>query len=143
MSRINEELLMVELFRLSELIDNHFVDYMKLNGLSDSLYNVLRILRGAGMPIPSQTIAERLISRRPDITRLVDKLDKQGLVKRKRCDKDRRIVYIGITEKGLKLLTSMDETMMSKSQTLLSCLSDKECKQFDDLLSKLNKHIAK
>ena len=138
----SHEQLVVEIFRLSENIDNHYVDFMKSIGLSDTSYNVLRILRGAGMPIPSQTIAERLISRKPDITRLVDKLVKQGLVARKRCDKDRRVVYISITQKGLDLLSEMDGPMAEKSKMILSCLNEKECQTLDKLLEKLNKHIS-
>src|SRR5919109_2342945 len=72
-------------------------------------YNVLRILRGSHPAgLPSGEIANRMIARDPDITRLVDRLEKRDLVKRVRGRHDRRVVEVGITEKGLDLLRRLD-----------------------------------
>jgi DNA-binding MarR family transcriptional regulator len=79
-------------------------------GLSSPKYNVLRILRGAAdtgeagsCGLPSLEVAARLITRVPDITRLVDSLQADGLVTRTRCTEDRRVVYVGITPAGVVL----------------------------------------
>ena len=139
MHRIDEEKLLVKILSVGEQIEHTFASYLKENGLSEPQYNVLRILRGANKPIPSQTIAERLISRRPDITRLVDRLNTMKLVKRKRCDKDRRVVYVSITEKGLSLLNNMDQPMQNRSKEFLADLSDNECNELMTLMNKLMK----
>ncbi len=84
---------------------------LKPLGLSGPKYNVLRILRGAAATgeagpsgLPSLEVAARLITRVPDITRLVDHLEAAGLVARTRCTDDRRVVYVGITPAGTDLL---------------------------------------
>ena len=143
MHRIDEEKLLVKILSVGEQIEHTFASYLKENGLSEPQYNVLRILRGANKPIPSQTIAERLISRRPDITRLVDRLNTMKLVKRKRCDKDRRVVYVSITEKGLSLLNNMDQPMQNRSKEFLADLSDNECNELMTLMNKLMKETQR
>jgi DNA-binding MarR family transcriptional regulator len=81
-------------------------------GITAGQYNVLRILRGAGADgHPRCEIAERMVERAPDVTRLVDRLEKEGLVVRERSDDDKRQSITRITEKGLQLLDAMDETM--------------------------------
>jgi DNA-binding MarR family transcriptional regulator len=85
-------------------------------GITPAQYNVLRILRGAGADgHPRCEIAERMVERAPDVTRLVDRLEKEGLVIRERSDDDKRQSITRITEKGLRLLDAMqpsvDETM--------------------------------
>jgi DNA-binding MarR family transcriptional regulator len=78
-------------------------------GLTASQYNVLRILRGSHpAPLASGEIGDRMIARDPDITRLVDRLARRGLVARLRSRRDRRVVEVGITEKGLTLLRGLD-----------------------------------
>src|SRR6476660_5678390 len=73
-------------------------------------YNVLRILRGSHLTgLPSGEIANRIIARDPDITRLVDRLERRGLVTRMRGRQDRRVVEVAITKKGLDLLRNLDE----------------------------------
>ena len=84
-------------------------------GLSEPKYNALRILRGGqingefdGAGMPCQEIGARLVSRVPDVTRLVDRLEAEGLVARSRTSADRRVVLVGITAKGLDLLAEID-----------------------------------
>src|SRR5271166_5569364 len=73
-------------------------------GLTPSQYNVLRILRGEGKPLPCLEVAERLIATVPAITGLIDRLERMELVTRQRSTDDRRVVWVAITEAGLKLL---------------------------------------
>jgi DNA-binding MarR family transcriptional regulator len=80
--------------------------------LSMQQYNILRILRGAkGEKVNIHTVKERMIDRAPNATRLTDKLLTKALVERERCDRDRRVVYIRITPKGMDLLRAMDERL--------------------------------
>lgn len=84
-------------------------EWLKPHGLSPTQYNALRILRGAGVEgLPCTELAARMINRDPDITRLVDRLEKRGLVVRSRGVKDRRVVRASITPAGLELLQGLD-----------------------------------
>jgi DNA-binding MarR family transcriptional regulator len=78
-------------------------------GVTDQQYNVLRILRGAGdRGLPTLEIADRMIERAPGITRLIDRLEKKGLVSRRRCTTDRRQVFCVLAPAGARLLGRMD-----------------------------------
>ena len=78
-------------------------------GVTDQQYNVLRILRGAGGEgLPTLEIADRMIERAPGITRLIDRLEKKGLVSRRRCETDRRQVFCLLAPAGARLLNRMD-----------------------------------
>ena len=82
---------------------------LKPYGLTETQYNSLRILRGAGTSgLTCAEIAERLVSQDPDITRLVERLQRQGLVRRERGEKDRRVVLTKITAAGLDRLKEAD-----------------------------------
>ena len=79
-------------------------------GLSGAQYNVLRILRGAGPEgLPCGEIAERLLTRDPDMTRLLDRMQRQGLVTRERDSSDRRVVTTRITDQARDILSRLDE----------------------------------
>ena len=98
-------------------------------------YNVLRILRGSHpTALPSGEIATRMISRDPDITRLVDRLEKRGLVARIRGRQDRRVVEVAITEKGLELLNGLDEHVDRFPRSMLGHLGPKRLEQLGVLL---------
>ena len=105
----------LNLLRTASALGGGTEQLFKQCGLSGPKYNVLRILRGAAltgeagpMGLPSLEVAARLITRVPDITRLVDNLEAAGLVARTRCTNDRRIVFVGITPAGLDLLAQID-----------------------------------
>ena len=83
---------------------------LKEQGLSPALYNVLRILRGAGHDgLRCGEVAERLLNRVPDVTRLLDRLERLDLVTRRRPDEDRRIVRVRVTDRALDLLGGLDQ----------------------------------
>ena len=112
-------------------------------GLSEPKYNVLRILRGAkmngefnGEGVPSLEIGDRMITRVPDITRLVDRLEADGLVKRRRCEEDRRVVWVAITPKGLKMLDEMDGPLNRLHREQFSRMTREECIELSRLLVK-------
>ena len=95
-------------------------------GLSHTQYNVLRILRGAGeQGLCCREVAERMITRDPDITRLLDRLERRGLLARSRDSQDRRVITVRITAAGQKLLKDLDGPMGEYNRNLLSHM-DKE-----------------
>lgn len=92
--------------------------------------------------LPSLEIADRMITRVPDITRLVDGLEEAALVARKRCSEDRRVVYVGITKKGLELLELLDGPLKQLNEELLRHMSDGELAELNRLLVKARKPPA-
>ena len=103
--------------------------------LSHSQYNVLRILRGAKPDgLACQEISERMISRDPDITRLLDRLEARGLVTRTRDQKDRRVVTARITREGLRLLEALDKPIAEVDRYPLQHLGEQQLRTFIQLL---------
>jgi DNA-binding MarR family transcriptional regulator len=105
--------------RLRALEDELFVNFE----LTAQQYNLLRLLHAPQKPVPTLWLAERLISRAPDITRMLDKLEQRGLVTRTRSTKDRREVLVGITAAGLKLLDRIAEPLNACHERQLGHLS--------------------
>jgi DNA-binding MarR family transcriptional regulator len=100
-------------------------------------YNVLRILRGAEPDgLPTLTIADRMIERAPGITKMIDRLEKKGLVFRMLCPDDRRFVYCRITREGLELLEKLDAPVDQTNSQVCTGLSDAELGQLIELLEK-------
>ena len=131
-----EEEALLNLLRTSDQFQNQFGRLFRKFGLTSSQYNVLRILRGEGKPLPSLEIAERMIQVVPAITGLIDRLEKQELVERRRCTEDRRVVYVAITSKALSLLRRMDKPLTSLHQSLVGHLTRSELKELSRLLEK-------
>ena len=103
--------------------------------LTTHQYNVLRILRGSHpAKLACSDIAERMIERDPDVTRLVDRLETRGLVKRTRSRQDRRVVEVGITEKGLVLVRGLDGHVQRLPKALLGSLGAERARQLASLL---------
>src|SRR6266487_1298021 len=108
-TRSPEEAVFLDLLRTCDLLSRGPALVLKKEDLSATQYNVLRILRGAPDGLACGEIANRMITRDPDITRLLDRLEKRGLISRCRESKDRRMVTARITTEGSKLLTRLDE----------------------------------
>ncbi|MCB1032643.1 MAG: MarR family transcriptional regulator [Acidobacteria bacterium] len=101
-------------------------------------YNVLRILRGAAPEaLPTLEIAERMIEKTPGASRLVDRLEAQGLVHRERCPEDRRQVLCTLTERAREILAELDEPITRADAECLAQLSDREKHQLRDLASRV------
>ncbi len=120
----------------SNFIGQYHNNYMAQFDLSMPQFNILRILRGSGKPISINTVKERMIERSPNTTRLMDKLIEKGFMERVRCDADRRVVYVSITENGLKLLSQIDIDMEDTS-IFAQNLTDDEAEQLSQLLDKM------
>jgi DNA-binding MarR family transcriptional regulator len=104
-----EEAAFLEMSRTTDLLSRRVSLLLKTEDLSATQYNVLRILRGASAGLPCGEIGSRMITRDPDITRLLDRLEKRGLISRCRETKDRRMVMVKITLEGNQLLSRMNE----------------------------------
>jgi DNA-binding MarR family transcriptional regulator len=103
--------------------------------LTANQYNVLRILRGSHPTrLACGDIAERMIARDPDITRLVDRLSRRGLVSRARGRRDRRVVEVGITGKGQQILRTLDEHVARFPKAMLGHLGPRKLEQLGALL---------
>src|ERR1700675_3804692 len=104
-----EEAVFLDLLRTCDLLSRRPEQLLKTEDLSATQYNVLRILRGSPEGLPCGEIAARMITRYPDITRLLDRMEKRGLISRSRDNKDRRTVIGRIAPEGLKVLARLDE----------------------------------
>jgi DNA-binding MarR family transcriptional regulator len=117
--------------RLRALEDDLFVRY----DLTPQQYNALRLLRAAHPDaLPTLALADRLVSRAPDITRLVDKLEGRGLVHRERPADNRRVVLVGITPAGLKLLREIAGPLRNCHARQLGHLSAPDLRRLTELL---------
>jgi MarR family transcriptional regulator, 2-MHQ and catechol-resistance regulon repressor len=105
-------------------------------GITAQQYNILRILRGAGKPISTLQIRERMLDKMSDTSRIVDRLITKGLVKKLTCKNDRRLVDVIISDKGKKLLERLD-TRQDEMDGILNNLSEKEAATLSDLLDKI------
>lgn len=102
--------------------------------ISPTQYNVLRILRGSPDGLPCREIADRMISRDPDVTRLLDRLEKRGLILRRRETKDRRIVLARITPEGLRLLGGLDTPVLDTHRRQLGHLGRDRLRRLVEML---------
>lgn len=124
----------MELTRTAELLSRGPIQFLKSHDLSVTQYNVLRILRGAPEGLLCGEIANRMISRDPDITRLLDRLEKRGLVARCRQDRDRRRVLTRITPEGLALLAGLDQPIREVHRRQFGHLGQKQRVELTRLL---------
>ena len=104
--------------------------------LTPQQFNILRILRGAGQPLSTLQIRQRMLDKMSDTSRIVDRLIKKGLAKKVICKSDRRLVDVTITEKGLKLLEKLDDAQHALDG-ILQNLNDTDAKQLNKLLDKI------
>jgi len=105
-----EDRVFIALLKAADSLALEIEQLMKNSGLTAVQYNVLRILRGAGpQGLACRQIGERMISHDPDMTRLLDRMEKRNLITRERQTDDRRVVKTRITRRGLDLLKTLDQ----------------------------------
>jgi DNA-binding MarR family transcriptional regulator len=126
----------LNLARTYDRLQSSFTQFFKPHGITGAQYNVSRILRRVGEPLPCQEIAGRMITQHPDITRLVDRLLEAGLVERSRTPEDRRLVLTTITEAGLRLLAASDDSLLRLHREQLGHLTRSELAELNRLLVK-------
>ncbi len=130
-----QEEVILSMNRTADQLAGPVSEVLRGANLSLSQYNVLRILRGAGEEaLACGEIAERMIRRDPDLTRLLDKLEARGLVTRSRGTSDRRVVRAAIAPAGLRLLESLDDLIDKTTKKTLSHMSTDRLKLLSELL---------
>jgi DNA-binding MarR family transcriptional regulator len=128
----------LKLFKLSEYLEGGRAALFKDPGLTGPQYNVLRILRGAGdQHLSCHEVGERMITRVPDVTRLLDRLEQRGALRRWRCPEDRRVVRTCITESGLALLEAIDRPLREQIKREFRRFDARRLAQLDRLLDGL------
>jgi len=126
----------VNLIYSSNWIMEHHKEFFKKYGLTMKQYNVLRILKGAGVPVSTSIIRERLVDKNADASRIVDRLAKKSLISKTVSSTDKRLVEVVLTEAARKLLA----TMAKKEEALehvLHHLTEQEAQQLNVLLDKM------
>ena len=132
----------LNIIRTNDQFQNRFGRLFRQYSLTSSQYNVLRILRGEGQPMPCLEIADRMVQVVPAMTGLIDRLEKQELVRRDRCVKDRRVIFVELTEKGTQLLQQLDQPVLDLHHALVGHLSQDELKQLSRLLEKCRQNLS-
>jgi DNA-binding MarR family transcriptional regulator len=130
-----EETMFLDLLRTCDLLQRRPAQLLKTEDLSATQYNVLRILRGSPEGLPCGEIAARMITRDPDVTRLLDRMEKRALISRSRDNTDRRTVIGRIAPEGLKLLARLDEPIQEIHRKQLGHLGRKRFAALSQLLA--------
>jgi len=117
----------VSLLRTADLVRRVVGRVLEPYDITGQQYNVLRILRGSGEKgLPTLEIAERMIEHAPGVTRLMDRLEAKGLVRRERCPEDRRQVLCWLTAAGTELVERLDEPIDSADAEAVAMLGPEE-----------------
>ena len=126
----------LNVLRTSSTLTDALEDLLRPHGLSATQYNVLRILRGSGPDgLCRNELRDRMLTRMPDMTRLLDRMEDAGLVTRAREREDRRMVLTRITTAGQELLTELDRPVNELHRRQLGRLSDTQLRSLIDLLT--------
>lgn len=137
-SALLETHIFVVLLKIADTLNLQAEQLIKSSGLTSAQYNVLRILRGAEPAgLACRGIAERMISHDPDITRLLDRMEKHDLITRERQTDDRRVVKTRITKKGLDILKSLDQPVRELHKRQFRHVPAAKLKQLAELLQEL------
>lgn len=117
---------------------NEMSAVMSTFGVTPAQFNVLRILKGSSPEtLTCSDIGDRLLDRTPDVTRLLNRLEKSGLITRARAEHDRRVVHVGISDLGIELLGRMNPVVEQRQSMLMDALSTDEQRALSDLLDRL------
>ncbi len=126
----------VNLIFTTNWLTDHIRTHLKPFGITMQQYNVLRILRGAGKPISTSDIRDRLLDKMADTSRMVDRLCQKGLVVRSVCPGDKRLVDVTLSDAGEALLAKLDQQDDAMDKALQR-LSETEAEQLSALLDKI------
>lgn len=130
-----EETVFLDIVRTADLLSRGPREVIRKEDLTPNQYNVLRILRGSPDGLSCGDIGDRMITADPDITRLLDRLEKRGLIQRWRGENDRRAVMARITDAGLELLDRLDEPVQEEHSRQLGPLGEDKLRTLSDLLT--------
>ena len=133
----------LNLQRTANALQQRLMETLRPFELTPTQYNVLRILRGAGgEPLTCGQVGERMVTREPDVTRLLDRLEKRHLVSRSRDSRDRRVVTARITAQGLEVLSGLDDPVHDLHTAQLGHLSEADLERLIDLLEKSREQVG-
>ena len=111
-------------------------DFLEAEGITPQQYNILRILRGNKQPMSTLQIRERMLDKMSDTSRIVERILKKGLVEKKICSTDKRLVDVNISKKGMTVLESLDKKNQ-QLDSILQALSAEEAAVLNKLLDKM------
>lgn len=131
----------LSIMRTSDLLENRFARLFREHELTASQYNVLRILRGEGRPLPCLEVADRMIQVAPAITRVVNQLLKLDLIVKTQCSDDRRVFYIELTATAKQLLKKIDKPLLDLHASLLSDVPKKDLRTLIKIMEKLRTSV--
>ena len=133
-----EEEAFLNLGRTYEFLQRRVAELLKSRDLTPTQYNMLRILRGAGTDgVTCSQATERMLSQDPDVTRLLDRMELRGLIRRERSKEDRRVVITRISDLGIELTNQLDDPLHLLLKQLLSRVSQQRLKELIDTLEAL------
>lgn len=136
-----EDQIFVAILKTADALSAQAEQLIKASGLTGAQYNVLRILRGAGPDgLPCNGISERMISRDPDMTRMLDRMENRQWITRERQTEDRRVVKARITDEGLKLLKKLDAPVRELHKEQFAHMSATRQKTLLELISEVIAH---
>lgn len=128
----------VSLMRTADVVHRQLAGVLDPYDVTLQQYNVLRILRGAGEAgVPTLGVAERMIEETPGVTRLLDRLEAKGYIRRERCPRDRRQHLCWITKDGARLLQTLDEPMAAAQDHAMAALTPAEQRQLIEFLDRV------
>ena len=129
--------------RTAAVLMQGFAELLRRHDLTPTQYNVLRILRGAGdRGLTAGDVGDRMITRDPDVTRLLDRLEKRGLAERWRCTEDRRVVWTRITEAGRAAIAPLDAEIAQMHLAQLGHLGRDRLTTLVDLLESAREPVS-
>jgi DNA-binding MarR family transcriptional regulator len=137
-----QESLFLELVRTADLLTRAPAQLLKTEDLSAAQYNILRILRGAPEGLLCGEIASRMVTRDPDITRLLDRMERRGLISRCRQDIDRRRIMVRLADPGRAILSRLNEPILQIHRQQLGHLAPARVKELTGLLEECRQHAA-
>ena len=137
-----EEDTFIAVQRTADALARNVEKVLRSADISPTQYNVLRILRGAPEGLQCSEIGKRMTTRDPDITRLLDRLEKRALIARHRDTKDRRMVLTCITAAGLKCLSDLDGPVNDVHKAQLGHLGNERLKSLKELLETARMNLA-
>lgn len=130
------------IMRTSDLLENRIARLLREHGLTLSQYNVLRILRGEGKPMPCLEVADRMIQVAPAITRVVDQLLGLELIGKTQSQADRRVFHIELTVSARRLLKKIDDPILELHARLLSSVPKRDLATLIAILEHVRAGVA-
>jgi DNA-binding MarR family transcriptional regulator len=131
---------MINLTYTHNWLSEKFKTFLDRFDLTSQQFNILRILRGAGEPLSTLQIRERMLDKMSDTSRIVDRLILKGFVKKSTCNHDKRLVDVVITESGLQVLSQIDE-ISHEMDNIVMCLDEAEACELNRLLDKMREGV--